>query len=335
MFSFKIFSKVSGHSIAWSLIGTVALACAVPSYAQVGSYPDRPVKIVVAYGAGNTSDSMTRVIADELGKKWGESVIVENKPGLGGNLGGRYGAQAKNDGYTFVLLGVGTVGMAKILYKDLGYDPVKDLDPVVSVASASGLLVVSPAVGVKTFQGLVTYSKEHPGALRYGTAGIGTIPHLNMEMIKDRTGLVAQQIAYKTMSGVLLDLLGDRIQLLGESNAVVGPSIEAKKTIPLLVWGNKRLPEYPNLPTAGELYPGLSLIEPWMGLFAPSGTSPAILEKVSRDVAAVLAMESVKEKLARAALTPLGEGPVEFRKSVANDVQMVESLIKKFDIKIQ
>ncbi|MCP5281829.1 MAG: tripartite tricarboxylate transporter substrate binding protein [Rhodoferax sp.] len=335
--------SVAGHAPqlrrCLRVVAAIALAgmASLPLHAQTsgpGNYPERPVRLIVSYAAGNVTDSLARIVSDKLSAQWGQAVTVENRPGQGGSIGAQTAVKAPADGYTLLFSAMAAMAINPHVYSNLGYDVRKDFAPIINVAYPSSLIVATPALKINTFKGLVDYSKAHPTALNYGTAGNGTVPHLNMEAIKELTGLIAQHVPYKAASAVMTDVMGGRLQLQGESVAVVMPQIKAGNLVPIAATSLKRLPQLPDLPTVSELVPGYVPVVPWLGIFAPVGTPPAIIAKVNQDVTAILNMPDVQQRFATVGLTTSGDGPQEFARTINNDYERLGKLVKQLGLKV-
>ncbi|MCZ4316235.1 tripartite tricarboxylate transporter substrate binding protein [Comamonadaceae bacterium G21597-S1] len=315
----------------------LAGAATLPLHAQAtdaGKYPERPVRLIVSYAAGNVTDSLARIVSDKLSAQWGQAVTVENRPGQGGSIGAQTAVKAPADGYTLLFSAMAAMAINPHVYSNLGYDVRKDFLPIINVAYPSSLIVATPALKINNFKALVDYSKANPTALNYGTAGNGTVPHLNMEAIKEMTGLVAQHIPYKAASAVMTDVMGGRLQLQGESVAVVMPQIKAGNLVPIAATSVKRLPQLPDLPTVSELVPGYVPVVPWLGIFAPVGTPPAIIAKVNQDVTAILNMPDVQQRFHTVGLTTSGDGPQEFARTINSDYERLGKLVRQLGLKV-
>ena len=320
-------------------LAAVALAGAasLPLQAQAtdaGKYPERPVRLIVSYAAGNVTDSLARIVSDKLSAQWGQAVTVENRPGQGGSIGAQTAVKAPADGYTLLFSAMAAMAINPHVYSNLGYDVRKDFLPIINVAYPSSLIVATPALKINNFKALVDYSKANPTALNYGTAGNGTVPHLNMEAIKEMTGLVAQHVPYKAAAAVMTDVMGGRLQLQGESVAVVMPQIKAGNLVPIAATSVKRLPQLPDLPTVSELVPGYVPVVPWLGIFAPVGTPPAIIAKVNQDVMAILNMPDVQQRFQTVGLTTSGDGPQEFARTINSDYERLGKLVRQLGLKV-
>ena len=316
--------------LALTLTALVA-PCAI---AQDTGYPSKPVRLIVSYAAGNVTDVLARIVADKLSTKWGQPVTVDNKPGQGGSVGAQLAAKAPADGYTLLFSAMAAMAINPHVYPNVGYDVQKDFVPVINVASPNSVMVVTPGLNVGSFQQLVAYSKANPTALSYGTAGNGTVPHLNMELVKQETGLSAQHVPYKAAGAVLTDVLGGRIQLQSESISVLLPHIRSNKLVPLMVTGSKRLPQLPDVPTMAELIPGATAVVPWLGIFVPAGTPAAIVSRINRDVTEILAVREVREKFGDVGLDVSGEGSAAFAQTIAKDYVRLGKLARDLNLKV-
>lgn len=320
-----------------SMVVLAALSMGQPglvSAQALASYPERPVRMVVSYAPGNVTDTLARLIAENLSEKWKQPVAVENRPGLGGSLGAQSVVNAPADGYTLLFSAMAAMAINPHLYSNLGYDPQKDFTPIVNVAYPESVMVVTPSLGVRTVQELVTYSKANPNALNYGTAGNGTVPHLNTEALKIISGLQAQHVPYKAANAVLTDLLGGRIQLQQESLSVLLPHIESGKLIVLATGARKRLEKLPDVPTLTEIYPEYEPVIPWLGMFAPAGTPEPVVRRISQDVVEILERPDIQAKLRAQSLNPVGNTPEEFAHSIAASYEQLGELVKTLGLKV-
>lgn len=319
--------------LALGLTAGLGALAPLPAAAQQ-AYPNRPVKLVVSYAAGNVTDLLARIIADKLTQKWGQAVTVDNRPGQGGSLGAQMVAKAPADGYTLLFSAMAALAINPHVYANVGYDTLKDFAPIISVAFPSLAIAIDPSLKINSFKDLVEYSKTHPTALNYGTAGSGTVPHLNMEAMKQRTGLIAQHVPYKSAAAVTTDVLGGRIQIQQDALSVMLPQIKAGRMTPIVGGTTKRLPQLPDIPSLSEVLPGFTAVVPWLGILAPAGTPAAVINKVHLDVAAILREPEVQEKLAANGLTVSNEGPEAFAKAMSTDYERLGKLVKQLGIKV-
>ncbi|GAA5233079.1 tripartite tricarboxylate transporter substrate binding protein [Verticiella sediminum] len=324
----RVASLVAGFGLAACASSATAAAAAVPD----AGFPVRPVTMIVSYAPGNVTDTLARVMAEGLARKWRQPVTVENRPGMGGSLGAQAAARAPADGYTLLFSAMAAMAINPHVYANVGYDARADFAPIAAVAYPKGVLAVSPALPVNTVAELVAYSKAHPGALNYASLGNGTVPHLNFELLKAATGLQAEHIPYKASSAAMTDMLGGRVQLLQESLAVILPTLQDGKAKALYSSTNERLPELPDVPTAAESVPGFSPLRPWLGLFVPAGVPQDIRAKLESDILAVAAEPAVAERVRTAGMVPLGYGQERFRQELDTDYARLGDLVQRLKI---
>jgi tripartite-type tricarboxylate transporter receptor subunit TctC len=291
------------------VVALAAVLAAPLLHAQ--DFPTRPVRVIVPFSPGGAVDGPMRIIAQELGKRWGQQVIVENKPGAGATIGAELVAKAAPDGYT-LLLASQTVAISATLYTKLTFNPVEDFDPISLIGREPGVLVVNPSLPVKTFQEFVAYVKERPGQVDYASSGNGSGQHLFMALLASQTDLKMNHVPYRGSGQATADLLGGQVPVSIPGTAGMVGHIKAGKLRPLAVTGSTRSPQLPDVPTVQEM--GVSGYEAyvWMGLLAPKGTPPAIIDRVQRDVVAALATNEVKTYMANAGIEIVGSTPAEF-----------------------
>nr|WP_316639704.1 tripartite tricarboxylate transporter substrate binding protein [uncultured Roseateles sp.] len=300
--------------IAACALGALAHA---PSFAQ--AYPARPVTLVVPFPPGGGTDTGGRILAEQLASRWGRTVVVENKGGAAGQIGADLVAKAKPDGYTLLLGNIGTQAINPSLYRKLPYDPDAAFVPISLVAELPMAMVVNPAMPVKTAAEFIALAKSQPGRLSYSSAGSGGAPHLAAEMFKDRTGTFILHVPYRGGGPAISDLIAGHVNLSFLTVLEASGHIKAGKLRALAVTGDQRVPALPEVPTLAEtVLPGFNAIS-WLGLLAPSGTPPDIVEKIAADVRAVLTDEAVKARLASLGGVPRATSPREFAKLIADD----------------
>ena len=289
-----------------------ALLAAVATTAPgAQEFPARPVRVIVPFSPGGAVDGPMRVIAQELGKRWGQQVVVENRPGAGATIGSEIVAKAAPDGYT-LLLASQTNAISATLYTKLPFDPVEDFVPITLIGREPGVLVVNPAFPPKTFQEFVAYVKARPGQVDYASSGNGSGQHLFMALLASQTGMRLTHVPYKGSGQATTDLLGGQIMVSIPGSAGMVGHIRAGKLRPLAVTGSTRSPQLPDVPTVMESgVPGYEAYV-WMGLLAPKGTPAAIVEKIQRDVAAALQTNEVRGYMATAGIEIVGSTPAEF-----------------------
>jgi len=282
---------------------------ALPAHAQ--DYPTRPVRVIVPFSPGGAVDGPMRLLAQEMSKRLGQQVVVENKPGAGATIGSDMVAKAAPDGYT-LLLASQTNAISASLYRQLPFDPIEDFAPVSLIGREPGVLVVHPSLPVKTVAEFVAYAKERPGKIDYASSGNGSGQHLFMALFASSTGIKLNHVPYRGSGQATTDLLGGTVPASIPGTAGMVGHIKAGKLRPLAVTGATRSPQLPDVPTMMEA--GVAGYEAyvWMGLLAPKGTPAAIVDRLYREVVAALATPDVKAHMATAGIEIVGSTPAEF-----------------------
>jgi len=283
----------------------------VPVTAAAQDYPNRPVRVVVPFSPGGAVDGPMRMIAQELGKRWNQQVVIDNKPGAGATIGTEMVAKAPPDGYT-LLLASQTNAISASLYPKLSYDPIEDFTPISLIGREPGVLVVNPALPVKSFQEFVTYVKARPGQVDYASSGNGSGQHLFMAMLASMTGMKLSHVPYRGSGQATADLLGGQVMASIPGTAGMVGHIKGGKLRPLAVTGSKRSPQLPDVPTIAESgVPGYEAYV-WMGLMAPKGTPAAVVDRINRDVLEVLQTNEVRGYMSTSGIEIVGSTPAEF-----------------------
>jgi len=316
-----------------SLIAAALLGLAGVAVAQ-GGYPVRPVTLVVPFPPGGGTDTGARIVAQKLGAKWGQTVIVENKGGAAGMIGADMVAKAKADGYTLLMGNIGTQAINPSLYKKMPYDAATAFVPITLVAELPLAMMVNPAVPAKTAREFITLAKSEPGKLSYSSSGAGGAPHLAAEMFKEATGTFIVHVPYRGGGPAIGDLLAGHVQLSFMTVLEASGHIKAGKLRALAVTGSQRVPALPEVPTLAEAaLPGFNSIS-WIGMLAPAGTPKEIVDKVSSDVREVLASDEVKLKLIELGAVPAGTTPAQFQALINSDRRRYEQVIKDKKISV-
>jgi len=287
-----------------------AAALAVPGIAGAQpAYPSKPVKVLVAFTAGGTTDILARAVTQKMTDKLGQPFVIDNKPGGGGNIGTEMAVRAPADGYTLIVNSVGPMAVNQTLYKNLSYDPLKDLVPVVQLADVPNVLVVNNDVPAKTLEAFIAYAKANPGKLSYGSTGVGTSSHLSSYMLSQRIGADTLHVPYKG-SGALNDLLAGRLQFMFATIPSVIQHIKAGKLRALAVSSTKPSRSLPDVPTVAEKgFPGFEAGS-WFGFFAPRGTPAPVIALLNKTVNEIL--PSLEEQMVREGADPVGGSPEQF-----------------------
>ena len=290
-----------------SALGITLLACIDPglALAQTG-WPNKPIKYIVPFSPGGVSDGVARLVSLHLADKLGQPVIVENKPGVSGILGTQLVAKAPSDGYTLMGGTITTHAVNPFFTKSLGYDPVKDFVPVSLVGMVSNVLVVPADSRFNSVAQIIAELKAKPDSLTYGTAGAGTSQHLSGQLFQSLTGTKLRQIVYKGGSQAMVDLVGGQIDMVFETVAAARPMMDGKRVKVLGVTSKTRLPSLPNIPTLAEAGVAGFEMQSWQGVFVPNGTPPAVVDRMAKDIAAIVAMPDVQDKLRNMGVEPDG-----------------------------
>ena len=315
---------------ALGMLGLPLLARTGPAWAAE-DFPARPVRILVPFTPGGSSDILARAIGQELGRGWAQPVVVENLPGAGGTLASERAARAQADGHTLFMGHTGTLAVNPALYPKLRFEPLKAFAPVAAVARVPNVLVVHPGVPATSLAELVAYSKARPGALAYGSGGNGSAAHLTMEYLKLQTGLQALHVPYKGTAPSVNDLLGGQVQLLFTGAPALLPHIKSGGMKALAVSSPRRLPQLPDLPTVAETGVGGSKgfeADQWYGLVAPAGTPGQVVQALNRLVNQALASEGVRARLVTEGAEPMPITPQAFGGLIEKDRARWEAVVQ-------
>ncbi len=298
------------------LIAAAAAAAActlLPGLAAAqGAFPSKTITIIVPFAAGGTTDILARVVAQGMGAELGQPVVVDNRAGAGGNIGGQLAARAPADGYTLFMGTVGTHAINAALYKKMPFDPIKDFAPLTRVANVPNLLVANPAQPFKTVQELIAYAKANPGKINFGSSGSGSSIHLSGELFKSMAKVDMQHVPYKGSAPAVTDLLGNQIAIMFDNMPSAIQHVRSGKLRAIAVTTAKRSPELPDVPTIAEAgVPGYEATS-WFGMFAPAGTPAPVVAKLNATIVKVLAQPDIKKKLAEQGAEAAGETPEQF-----------------------
>ena len=298
-------------------------------------YPSHPIRIVVPFTPGGSTDVLARAIGQELTRAWGQAVVIDNLPGAGGSIGADKVAKAPPDGYTLLMGHIGTLAVNPSLYPRLPYNPVKDFAPVAWVARVPNVLVVHPSVPARTLQELVALAKAKPGSLNYGSGGNGSAANLATEYLKLQTGTSMVHIPYRGTAPAVTDLLGGQLQLMFTGlPALVGP-IKAGQLRALAVSSPQRLDALPDVPTVAESgYKGFEA-DQWYGVVAPAGTPPAIIARLNAQINQALSAPELKQRLAAEGAIATPQPPEVFGKLIASEIARWKPVIGSGRVKVQ
>ena len=318
-----------------AVLGVLAWIVAPGSFAQAPAYPSHPVRIVVPFPAGGTTDILARAVAQRFTEAFGQTFIVDNRPGAGGNIGAELVAKSAPDGYTLVMGTVGTHAINPSLYAKMPYDHIKDFAPVFLVAGVPNVLEVNPSLPVHSVAELVAYAKANPGKLDFASSGSGTSIHLSGEMFKTMAGVSMQHVPYKGSAPALQGLVGGQVQLMFDNLPSSLALIKAGKLRALAVTSAERSATLPDLPTIAESgYPGFEASS-WFGLLAPAGTPPAIIAKLNAEGNAWLASPDAKQKLLAQGAIAAGGSPEDFAHHIAAETAKWAKVVKASGAKVE
>ena len=314
------------------IIRGLAIACALSGLAGAApaqtAYPDKPIKLVLAFPPGGPTDLVARVLAQKLGEQMGQTVVVENKPGANGNIAAELVAKSLPDGYT-VFYNTSAVALSPALYKKLGYDVLSDFAPVALTAVIPLVLAVHPSLPVTTIQEFIDYLKLNPGKFSYGSAGNGNITHLGAFLMLQAKGLSAAHIPYKGSAPALMDLVGGQTQFTTDTVNSALPFIKEKRLRALAVTSLTRTSVLPDVPTLNEtVMPGFE-VGAWQGLLVPAKTSPEIVKRLNAEILKALASSDVRAKLALQGAEPLGSTPTEYGAYIKSEVDRWIKVVKQ------
>ena len=319
--------QASRRRLALGLALAATLAAA-PLVASAQAYPAKPITIVVPFAAGGTTDILARVIGQALTKELGQSVIVDNRVGAGGNIGAQFAAKSTADGYTLFMGTVGTHAINQSLYKKLPFDPVKDFAPITRVAMVPNLLVANPGKPYKSVKELIAYAKANPGKVNFGSAGSGSSIHLSGELFNALAKVDMVHVPYKGSAPAVTDLVGGQIDLMFDNMPSAIQHVRTGRLRALAVTTAKRSPELPDVPTVAEAgVPGYEATS-WFGMFAPAATPAPVIARLNAALVKVLADADVKKKLAEQGAEPHGEKPEQFAEFIGKEAAKWSKVVK-------
>ena len=311
------------------VVALTLLFVSLGAFAQ--GYPNRPVKLVVADSAGGAPDQLARLLAEKLSTGLGQSVVVDNRAGAGGALGAEAAAKSAPDGYTLLMTTTAIYAILPNLRKNLPYDPVKDFTPISRIATASNVLVVSTALPAKNVAELIKLAKEKPGALNYASAGIGTPAHLAGEMLNLLAEIKVAHVPYKGAAPALLDVISGNAQYIITSPIAAGAHMTSGRVRALATTGSERNPSLPELPTIADTVPGYEITQTW-GIVVPAGTPPEVAKRLTDEIAKVMAMPDVRERVLATGALPIGDRGDAFAAYMAKERKALGEVIAKSGI---
>jgi tripartite-type tricarboxylate transporter receptor subunit TctC len=311
----------------------LTLACATPGFAQ-NNWPAHQVTIVVPFTAGGTTDVVARLIGQKLGELWGHPVVVDNRQGAGGNIGTALVAQAAPDGYTILMASGSILTVNSHLYKSLPFDVNKSFAPITNVAAGPMVVVISNQVKANNLKELINLAKEHPNTLNMGSAGLGSQVHMAGENFSYAAKVNMTHVPYRGEAAAYTDLMAGQIDVVVGNIGAVSSLVSSGRVKALAVTSKGRAPMLPQVPTVAESgIPGFESYG-WFGFIAPAGTPPAIIDKIQKDTAKVLAMPDIKKRLADQGMNPVANTPSEFAQAIREESDKWAKIIKERNITI-
>jgi tripartite-type tricarboxylate transporter receptor subunit TctC len=307
------------------LNGVFSIASAA---APADTYPGKAIRFIVPFPAGGPADVLARVVGQKLTAAWGQAVVIDNHPGAGGNIGMELAKSAAPDGYTLVLAPTGNLTVNPSLYAKLNYDPVRDFAPVTQLAAVPNILVVSSSVPANSVRELIALAKAKPGELNFASPGDGSIAHLAGEMFKSMAGVNMVHIPFNGMAPAMNNVLSGQVQVFFAGITTAMPQVKAGKLKALAVASPQRVASLPQLPTVAESgLPGFSAVS-WYGVMAPAGTSPAVIDKLNREIVKILRLPDVKEALAAQGAEIIGNTPEEFAAVIKSETASWAAVVR-------
>ena len=312
---------------------SILLLCAtLPVAAQ--DYPARPVRLIVPYPPGGGNDTLARIFGQKLAERWGQQIVIDNRPGAGTTIGAAIAAKAPADGYTLLLSSIATHALAPALYAKPGYDPIKDFAAVTTLAIAPTLFVAYPGLPAKSVKEFIALAKSKPGEMRFASGGSGTTPHIAGEVFKALTATDLTHVPYKGGGPAHIDLIAGRVQVMFDTAASASPHVRSGKMRAIAIGLAKRYPDLPEIPTFAEQGLADYNVDSWYSLHAPAGTPRAVIDRIYQEIASILGTAEIRERLRQLVSTAGGVDPAAFDRYVRREHARYEKLIKATAIRI-
>ena len=314
------------------LVISAMIALSATAIAQ--DYPNKPIKIVVPFPAGQASDTISRIVGERLSKSLGQPVLIDNRPGAGGNIGTDVGAKSPPDGYTLTVA-TAALPISKNVYRKLPFDPEKDFVPITLMTITPLVLVTRSDLAVTDAAGLVDYAKKNPGKLTYASSGTGTSHHLSGELFKTLAGIDMLHVPYKGSPPAHIDLMGGSVDIMFDNIVPVTPHIKSGKLKALAVTTKTRASSLPEIPTMAEA--GFTNFEAvaWFGMLAPAGTPQTIIDRLNKEIVAILNTPEIKERLAAMGATVVADKPDEFARFISTEINKWALIVKRAQISLE
>lgn len=328
----QVFDKTRRHLLRLAVCAG-ALLCGASAQVQAAGYPDRPIKIVVSFAAGGTTDILARLLAQKLTVAMGQAVIVENRPGAGGIVGNDYVAKSAPDGYTILLGSTSSLAVNVSLYHSLPYDQKKDLMPLMEIATGPFVIVVNPGVKANNLRELIDLAKREPGSLNFGSSGNGTSIHLAGELLNSMAHIKITHVPYRGTGPAVQDTLAGSVQMTITDMAPLVPYIESGKLRALAQTMLQRSKLLPDLPTVAETVPGYDAAS-WYGLMMPANTPKPIIDRLHAELSKIMQTPEVQQRYAQLGVEPVGNTPEQFGDYIASETAKWAEIVKRSGAKV-
>lgn len=313
------------------LLMTLALSLGLAANAAADAYPSRAIKVIVPFPAGQASDTIARLVGEQLGRALGQAVVVENRPGAGGNIGSEAGARSAPDGYTLTMA-TAALPISKNVYKKLPFDPARDFEPVSLMTVTPLVLIARPSLPASDVASLVELARKQPGKLTFASSGQGTSHHLSGELLKAVAGVDILHVPYKGSAPAHVDLMGGSVDIMFDNILPVSPHVKSGKLKALAVTTKSRAPSMPDVPTMAESgYPNFEAVA-WFGLLAPAGTPAPIVERLSAEVNRILKSPEINARLTGMGANVMGTTPQEFSAFMKAEIEKWAPVVKRANI---
>ncbi|HEY0337143.1 MAG TPA: tripartite tricarboxylate transporter substrate binding protein [Burkholderiales bacterium] len=310
------------------LVAAAVAGLSLPAAVLGQTYPVKPVRYVVPFPAGDSPDIVGRLVSERLNRLWGQPVVVENRVGAGGTVGAAVAAKATPDGYTLFQCNIASNAIAYSLYTKLPYEPLRDFAPISRIGTTSSAVVVHPSMPAASIAEFIAYAKANPGKVSYGSPGVGTSPHLSMELLKLMAHINLVHIAYKGAAPTIADLLGGQIPAGIVNIPALLPLLQAGRLRALAVTGAKRASQWPSVPTMAEAGMTGYNVTSWYGLCAPAGTARPIIDKVHADLSTVLQAPDVQQRLSDLVIDAAPASPEQFAEFIRSEMGRWAKVVK-------
>ncbi len=313
------------------------LALAAPARAAqtAGDYPNRPIRLIVPFAAGGSTDIVARLVAQKLTEQWDKQVVVDNRSGANGAIGMEIVARASPDGHTLVLGYIANLGTAPALYPKLPYDAIRDFAPISHIVSAPSIAVIHPGVPAKNLQDVIALARVKPGAIAFGTAAVGSIGHLSGEMLNRLAGVSMTHVPYKGGGQAVIDVVAGQIPMVIIGMTAATPHVRSGRLRAIATTGAKRSFAFPDVPTVAEQgFPGFAA-DAWYGLLTTAKTPPSIVDKLYREVIRIMKLPEAKERMANVGFEIVGSTPAEFAKLIREEIPKWTKIVREAGIRAE